>query len=308
MAGRGALHPISPARAAALRPLLLGLEGRLDRAARLAADPVELPRGYAGPDDQEVAGLLAAALAYGRADLFKPILIRLLAQLGPSPARAAEAFARRPDPRALAWFRYRFNRPADLAALLAAIGHLRLTHGALGARFAALFEEAGGGPEALRPALARLGAELRAAPPVAALLRGRGPGGLRHLLPDAAGPGAAKRWNLYLRWMVRGPDAVDLGAWRGVPRSALVIPLDTHVLRVGRCLGLTRRADATWRTAEEITASLRRVDPEDPVRFDFALCHLGMSGACPARRRDEACLACPLAAACRAGAAARGRR
>lgn len=298
MPGRGALHPISPARAAALRPLLLALDAGLDRAARLAADPVELPRRYRSPDDQEVAGLLAASLAYGRADLFKPILTRLLDQLGPSPARAVEAFARRPEPAALAWFRYRFNRPADLAALLAAIGHVRLAHGGLGARFAALLQAAGGGPAALRPALAALGEELRGAPPVAGLLRGRGPRGLRHLLPDAAGPGAAKRWNLYLRWMVRGPDAVDLGAWRGIPPSALVVPLDTHVLRVGRCLGLTRRGDASWRTAAEITASLRRVDPDDPVRFDFALCHLGMSGACPARRRAAACLACPLRPAC----------
>jgi uncharacterized protein (TIGR02757 family) len=300
--GRTALHPISAARAAALRPLLLRLDATLDRAARLAADPVELPRRYASPGDQEVAGLLAAALAYGRADLFKPVLVRLLDQLGPAPARAVEAFARAPAVAPFAWFRYRFNQPPDLAALLAAIGHLRLDHGSLGARFAALLEAAGGGPSALRPALAALGAELRGAPPVAALLRGRGPRGLRHLLPDAAGPGAAKRWNLYLRWMVRGPDAVDLGAWRGVPRAALLIPLDTHVMRVSRCLGLTRRRDASWRTAEEITASLRLVDPEDPVRFDFALCHLGMSGGCPARRRAEACAACPLAGACRARA------
>jgi uncharacterized protein (TIGR02757 family) len=101
--------------------------------------------------------------------------------------------------------------------------------------------------------------------------------------------------------MVRGPDAVDLGAWRGiVPAAALVVPLDTHVHRVARCLGLTRRRDASWRTAEEITAALRRVDPDDPVRYDFALCHLGMSGACPARRDRARCAPCPLAAACRA--------
>jgi uncharacterized protein (TIGR02757 family) len=296
---------ISRARADSLRPLLLGLDATLDRAARLAADPVELPRRHRSPDDQEVAGLLAAALAYGRADLFKPILVRLLDQLGPSPARAVEAFAAAPDLAALDWFRYRFNRPADLAALLAAIGHLRREHGSLGARFLALFEAAGGGPAALRPALAAFAGELREAPPVAPLLRGRGPAGLRHLLPDAAGPGAAKRWNLYLRWMVRGPDGIDLGAWRGVPRAALLVPLDTHVMRVSRCLGLTRRADATWRTAEEITAALRLVDPEDPVRFDFALCHLGMSGACPARGSREACRVCPLFGVCRRGRAAR---
>jgi len=294
--------------AAALRPLLERLDATLDRAERLAADPVELPRRYRSPHDQEVAGLLAACLAYGRADLFKPILVRLLDQLGPSPAAAVDAFAAAPSVARVGWFRYRFNQPADLAALLAAVGHLRRTHGSLGARFAALFAAAGGGPPALRPALAAFAAELRGAPPVAALLRGRGLRGLRHLLPDAAGPGAAKRWNLYLRWMVRGPDATDLGAWPGVPRAALVVPLDTHVHRVARRLGLTRRADAGWRTAEEITAGLRLVDPADPARFDFALCHLGMSGACPARLTPAHCAACPLVSACRLASAAAGSR
>lgn len=292
----------------ALRPLLERLDATLDRAARLAADPVELPRRYRTPDDQEVAGLLAACLAYGRADLFKPVLVRLLGQLGPSPAAGVEAFAAAPSRGALGWFRYRFNRPADLAALLAAIGHLRRRHGSLGARFATLLAASGGGAPALRPALATFAAELREAPPVAALLRGRGGRGLRHLLPDAAGPGAAKRWNLFLRWMVRGPDGVDLGAWRGVPPAALLVPLDTHVHRVARRLGLTARAGAGWRTAEEVTAALRLVDPADPVRFDFALCHLGMSGACPARLTPAHCAACPLVSACRLASAAAGPR
>jgi len=291
---------LSPARAAALRPLLDGLDARLDRAARIAADPVELPRRYRAAGDQEVAALFAASLAYGRADVFKPVVERVLAAMGPSPARFVRAFARAPDPGAFAGAVYRFNRPADLAALAAAAGHVAAAHGSLGDRFGALFREEGAGPGALRPALARFADELRRAPPVARLLRARGRRGLLHLLPDASGPGASKRWNLYLRWMVRGPDAVDLGAWRGlVPPAALVVPLDTHVHRVARCLGLTRRRDASWRTAAEITAALRRIDPDDPVRFDFALCHLGMSGACPARRDPARCAACPLAAACR---------
>jgi uncharacterized protein (TIGR02757 family) len=290
---------VSPERAAALRPLLDALDAGLDRTARLAADPVELPRRYADPRDQEIAGLFSACLAYGRADVFKPILSRVLEAMNPSPAAFVRAFARAPDPAAFAFAVYRFNRPRDLAALAAAAGDVALRHGSLGARFSTLFREAGGSPDALRPALAAFARELREAPPVGPLLRGRGHRGLLHLLPDAAGAGASKRWNLYLRWMVRGPDAVDLGAWRGlVPPSALVVPLDTHVHRVARCIGLTRRADASWRTAEEITAALRRVHPEDPVRYDFALCHLGMSGACPARRDRDRCRACPLAAAC----------
>lgn len=289
---------IAAARARALRPLLDALHAGVDLGERIAADPVEFPRAHADPGDAEVAGLVAVSLAYGRADLFKPVVARVLAAMGPSPARFAEAFAARPDRAVFEGIVYRFNRPADLAALVAAAGHVRRQHASLGARFRALFEAAGGGPGALRPALAGLAAELRGAPPVAPLLRGRGPRGLRHLLPDPAGPGASKRWNLYLRWMIRGPDGVDLGVWPGVPPAALVVPLDTHVHRVARALGLTRRRDASWRTAEEITAALRQIDPEDPVRFDFALCHLGMSGRCPARRDAVRCAACALRTAC----------
>jgi uncharacterized protein (TIGR02757 family) len=301
--------PLSALRARALAPLLARLELELDTADRIGFDPVELPRRYRARADQEVAGLFAAALAYGRADLFKPQLERVLAEMHPSPARFCEEFARAPRPGAFAAFRYRFNQPADLAALAAAVGHVRLLHGSLGDRFAALFREeasaAAGGHSpsthqggALRPALARFARELREAPPAQALLASRGPRGLAHLLPDAALAGACKRWNLYLRWMVRGPDAVDLGAWPGVPRSALVVPLDTHVGRIARHLGLTRRTDMTWRTAAEITESLRRIDPEDPVRFDFVLCHLGMSGACPLRSDPVHCEVCLLSAAC----------
>jgi uncharacterized protein (TIGR02757 family) len=290
---------LAAARAGALLPLLERLDASLDRAARIAADPVEFPRAQRSPEDAEVAGLVAVSLAYGRADLFKPVVARVLAAMGPSPARFAEAFAAAPAPGVFDGIVYRFNRPPDLAALVAGIGAARRRHGGLGARFAALFGEEGGDPAALRPALARFAGELRDAPEARALLGRRGLRGLRHLLPDPAGPGPAKRWNLYLRWMVRGPDTVDLGLWRGVPASALVVPLDTHVHRVARALGLTARRDASWRTAEEITAGLRRMDPADPVRFDFALCHLGMSGRCPARRDPARCAVCVLAAECR---------
>jgi uncharacterized protein (TIGR02757 family) len=292
---------MSDARVRALAPLLDAFERSFDKGARIGFDPVELPRRYADPRDQEVAGLFAAALAYGRADLFKPQLEGVLARMGPSPARFCEAFSAAPHPDAFAGFRYRFNVPADVAALAAAIGHVRRESGSLGDRFATLLREAAE-PEPLRRALSRFARELRDAPPARAVLRGRGPRGLAHLLPDPDLAGACKRWNLYLRWMVRGPDEVDLGAWRGVPPSALVVPLDTHVARIARYLGLTDRADMSWRTAAEITANLRRLDPADPVRFDFALCHLGMSGACPPRRDVARCAACALVERCRARA------
>jgi hypothetical protein len=101
--------------------------------------------------------------------------------------------------------------------------------------------------------------------------------------------------------MSRGPDQMDLGAWSGLSPSRLIIPVDTHVSRMARNLGLTRRRDLSWRTAEEITASLRRIDPDDPVSYDFALCHFGMSGACPPRRHATGCGGCELLGSCRAG-------
>jgi uncharacterized protein (TIGR02757 family) len=289
-------------RAERLGPLLEDLERAFDKRARLGFDPVEFPRRYRDAADQEVAGLFAAALAYGRADLFRPQLERVLAEMDPSPARFCDELARSRRAGAFEGFLYRFNRPPDLAALAAAAGHLRRAHGALGARFAALLREERAGPEPLRHALARFARELREAPPARAMLAARGPRGFAHLLPAAEGAGACKRWNLYLRWMVRGPDEVDLGIWPGVPRSALVVPLDTHVARIARHLGLTRRRDLSWRTAAEITAALRRIDPEDPTRFDFVLCHLGMSGACPLRRDPRCCAACSLSGACLARA------
>jgi uncharacterized protein (TIGR02757 family) len=290
-----------PPRAARLAPVLDRFQRTFDAASRLAADPVEFPRRYDDPGDAEVAGLVAACLAYGRADVFKPRLEQVLAAAGASPAAFAGRLARAPEAEPFRGFRYRFNQPEDVAALLAAAGWVRERHGSLGSRFAGLLSEASREVHPLRSALAAFAREIREAPPARALLARRGLRGLRHLCPDPAAGGAAKRWNLYLRWMVRGPDGVDLGIWRDVSPARLVVPLDTHVARVARRLGLTRRRDLSWRTAEEVTAALRAVDPLDPVRFDFALCHLGMSGGCPPRRDPRRCLGCALLEECREG-------
>jgi endonuclease III len=97
--------------------------------------------------------------------------------------------------------------------------------------------------------------------------------------------------------MVRPADGVDLGLWP-IPATALVIPVDTHVHRISRNLGLTTRRTASWATAEEITARLRLFDPEDPVKYDFALCHLGVSRDCPSRPDLAKCAHCVLRDVC----------
>jgi hypothetical protein len=99
--------------------------------------------------------------------------------------------------------------------------------------------------------------------------------GVRFFFPSPEDGSACKRLNLYLRWMVRR-EGVDLGIWRGVDPGALVIPLDAHIITLGRRLKLTRYRSPGWRMALDITASLRRLDPRDPVKYDFALHRMGL--------------------------------
>ena len=127
------------------------------------------------------------------------------------------------------------------------------------------------------------------------------------LFPRPERGSACKRHNLFLRWVVRGPDGVDLGLWTAVSPRDLVVPLDTHMVRLGRWLGLTRRKTPGWRMAEEITGALRAACPEDPVKFDFPLTRLGILRVCTRLRRG-ACEACPVEPLCSRGVDRGGRK
>jgi len=93
-------------------------------------------------------------------------------------------------------------------------------------------------------------------------------------------------------------DAVDLGVWTRVDAARLIVPLDTHVIRLGRCLRLTTYSSAGWRMAADITRTLRQLDPGDPIRFDFSLCHVGMMGSCGFGEKRGS-RQCPLKGVCR---------
>lgn len=272
--------------AAELDALLAGY----DHDARRAADPIAFPHRWPAGPDREVVALYAGLLAYGRADLIARALTAITARMGPAPAAAAAD-----DDLAAARARfdgivYRFTRGEDLARLWVGLGGLIRTHGSLGAAVRTFDEPAA--PD-LRPMLIRLRAALRA--PTADLPPRRG---FDHLLADPAGGSACKRWNMWLRWMVRGPDAVDFGDWRALGTHRLVMPVDTHIHRIARYIGLTDRATADGRCATEITAALRPLDAADPLRYDFALAHLGISGACPRKRVEAICAECPIRRIC----------
>ena len=97
-----------------------------------------------------------------------------------------------------------------------------------------------------------------------------------YLFPDPEGGSACKRMNMYFRWMIRKNDGIDFGMWKHIPSSILVMPVDVHVARIARMFGLTLRKNPDWKMAEEITKTLKKLDPDDPVKYDFSLCRYGM--------------------------------
>lgn len=268
---------------AATRRHLERLLRDFDHAGAIARDPIRFPRRYPDPADAELAAVLAALLAYGRVDLFGPVVGGLLDRMDRFGGPAAYVDGFEDDP-ALAGVVYRWNRGPDFVLLFTTLRRVRERYGSIGALF-----PAGPAGASLSTAIRRLRAE--APTPWTR--------GFRTWLTDPADGSACKRWLMLLRWMVRR-DGGDLGLWTHLSPADLVIPVDTHVHRVARFLGLTRRRTADWRAAEEITAALRRFDPADPVRYDFALAHLGISGACRGHRDEAVCPGCPLDAICRA--------
>lgn len=284
-----------------LRAHLEALYRRTDAAARLVDDPVAWARRYDDPRDVEIAGLLAASFAYGRVASFRPVLAWLFRQADArgGPWAWVDAFDPAIDGPVLAPLVYRWNRGVDVVLLLAT---LRRVLGRVGGLEVLFGDPAGGIRAGLTAAVDTLRcAALEVAPACGVPARDWEdlPRGFRTFLPSPADGSACKRLNMFLRWMVRPPtEGIDLGLWRRWTPDRLIVPLDTHVLRIARFLGLTARRDGSWRTAEEITDALRAFDPLDPVRYDFSLAHLGISGACRGHRDPVACPGCALDTVC----------
>lgn len=259
-----------------------------------AVDPVHIVRRYAAPEDREIVAFIASALAFGRVASVMASIESVCRVLGSRPADFVRDFDPTRDGAALRSFVHRWTKGEDVVALLWVLRALIESHGSLERAFAAHNDvsEADVGPAIERFSSAARAIDLRPA-------YGRRPRcpGVFYFLTRPSSGSACKRINLFLRWMSRR-DGIDPGGWTAVPPRQLVVPLDTHTIRTGRCLRLTRRASPGWRMAVDITEALRRLDPDDPVRYDFALCHLGMMGACGyGTRRGNT--QCPLRQFCK---------
>jgi uncharacterized protein (TIGR02757 family) len=271
---------------ARLREPLEDLYARYNRRAFVHPDPLEFLYAYPDLRDREVAGLVAATMAVGRVAHILRSVGCVLGRLTDRPARYLEAATSARLQRDLADCRHRFLSGEDLAAMLWGVRRVQKKWGTLGACFAEKTKEVDTTHQsrlASKPWHVKeetTAAEEEAETVVPALgawveeITGGGVACGRLMCHPAAGS-ACKRLNLYLRWMVRRDD-VDPGGWTGISPARLIIPLDVHMHRLGRALGLTQSRYANLRTALEITAGFRRLAPEDPVRYDFALTRLGI--------------------------------
>lgn len=258
-------------RTAALRALLDRAYAEYD-ARWIEPDPVQFVWRYERTDDREVAGLIASSLAYGNVAQIKKSVEAVLGILGPRPARAIDGIHASRALEALRGFKHRFNDATDVACLLVFLREMRRRYGSVEGFFSPA-----GNVANLRVALESFVDRTFDLPRDG--LYGKGPlparAGVRFFFPSPKDGSACKRISLFLRWMVRA-DSVDPGGWTRVPRSALLIPLDAHIINIGRSARLTRRASPGWKMAEDITAVLRDCDPDDPVKYDFPLHRMGL--------------------------------
>lgn len=260
-----------------------------------AFDPIQVVRRYARLEDRELIAFIAAGLAFGRVQSVVNSIETVCATLGPRPADMIRRFDPATDSTPLLPIVHRWIRGRDIVALLWMLRVMLDEAGSLEAYYAKgwradsadvsdsleSFSERARAID-LRPVYGR---RLPAKP------------GVHFFFSRPSSGGACKRLNLFLRWMVR-TDGVDPGGWKTPLPGQLVIPLDTHTIRTGKCLRLTTRASPGWKMAADITAALRTLDPADPVRYDFSLCHLSMMGACgyKTEQRDSQC---PLKGVCK---------
>ncbi|MCE5242398.1 MAG: TIGR02757 family protein [Syntrophobacteraceae bacterium] len=238
------------------------LYARYNRREFIHPDPLEFVYHYRESPDREIAGIVAALLAYGRVRQILKSVSFILERMGPSPRQFLMDSSKNSLLKAFKDFKHRFTTGEEVSALLVGLKRILKRHGSLEACFLQGMKSE---DSSVLAALGEFSRELGA---------GANPAGSM-FLPTPERGSACKRWNLFLRWMVRS-DEVDPGVWKSIPSSSLIVPLDTHMHRIALGMKLTSRKQADMRTALEITSAFRKIVPDDPVRYDFSLTRLGI--------------------------------
>ena len=262
----------------------------------LGNDPISFCHRYPDPADREIVAVISSSFAYGSILIILRTLEAIFAELGRSPRSYVEHFDPHAGLHAFSGFKHRFNDGRDLCALLWGMRQMVEQAGSIQSFFLRGHNAA---DRDVSDSLNNYAAAVLALDYTDVFGTHDIPASsyFPFLFPAPASGSACKRLCMFLRWMVRPADGIDLGLWKGVSPAQLIIPVDTHICRISRYLGFTRRKAAGWRMAQEITTALRIFDPSDPVKYDFPLAHLGISDGCDGKDLSR-CLSCPIVGIC----------
>ncbi len=231
-----------------------------DRAFFIEADPVSVPHRFSNARDQEISGFFAAIFAWGNRKTIINKANELMELMDNAPSEFIKN-ASAPELRRLQEFRHRTFNYTDLLYFIEFFRHHYQRHSTLEAAFT--MNEAW----AMEERLNNFHSYFFSLEDVPQRTR-------KHIAAPFRNS-SCKRLNMFLRWMVRKSE-VDLGLWKNIPAAQLIIPLDVHVARVARHFGLLQRKQTDWQAAIELTGELRKLDKDDPCKYDFSLFALGV--------------------------------
>lgn len=274
-----------------LKGVLEGLYSKYNRFELIKPDPLQFIYKYKKARDMEIAGFLAASLAYGRVQQIEKSVGTLLGLMGPDLFEFVVNFKNAQRIR-FKNFKHRFTGGDDICDLLELLREVLKEYGCIEKYFVQGYRQ---NDKTIVNALSQF---------CNGLLKRykknkRRPAakGLEYLLCDPARGSACKRLNLYLRWMVRDDD-VDAGLWKSVDKDKLVVPIDVHMARLCRFLRLYERKTVSISSALEITEAFAQIEPADPVKYDFALSRIGIIEECSGRYQPR-CEICELSVFCK---------
>lgn len=226
----------------------------------IKTDPICFVHSYTGNENQEVVALISALFSYGNVKSIQKTLKKILKPLGKNPHNKLKNLSDKNIQQLYSEFYYRFYRSSDIIFLMKSLRDLLRTYGTLGNAF----------KKHWNGDLLTSSFEFRKT----ILKNTKLSYGIKFMWADPLA-GTAKRWHMFLRWMVR-KDEIDLGLWDFIPKKDLIQPLDTHLFAISRKLGLTKRKTPSLAAALEVSEKFRRWSPDDPIKYDFALCRMGI--------------------------------
>lgn len=255
-------------------------------------DPVKYPHRFEDVKDIEVAAVIASVFAYGNIKVIFKSLDTIFNSIGSSPFKFAKNFTQKSGERIFHRFVHRFNGKDDLITLFSVLSEIYKKNSSLEDFFLEGFNLSDKNVEAgiagFSKRIIEKGKRYKTYKK-----------SFNFLFPSPSSGSGCKRFNMFLRWMVRNNDGVDFGLWKSISKSQLVFPLDTHTGRITTLLGLSERKGASWKKALEVTENLKTVDENDPVKYDFALSRLGILKLCPNIKIDFICRECVIYPICK---------